>query len=278
MNKKIQLILLIVCSVFIAKAQNISNVSSYLSKDNKIKIVYELSGIKFYQTCDVELYVSSNNGETFTGPLKQVSGDIGKNISGGRKTILWDVLKEMPFTEESLTFEVRVLSNSQKVKKNVYLYYVGNPMTPIGARLAIGGKVGWFIEGRMSITQFPTDFKYSNSEPNFNTGTAYFRYTQEDNFNAISACTGAVFALGHNTQLYLSAGYGFQVYMKKTDNYDIDDNILSQSWVEFTDDRVEGLELGIGFTQSIGPVSVMAGAILLNFKDANAVIGIGFRI
>jgi sulfatase modifying factor 1 len=38
--------------------------------------------------------VSTDNGKTWSGPLTQVSGDVGKNISAGDKQITWNVLEE----------------------------------------------------------------------------------------------------------------------------------------------------------------------------------------
>lgn len=61
-------------------------------QDAKTVVVsYELLSEK---NCQVSLLISSDNGKTWIGPLKQVSGDVGEDVKSGKKQISWDVLAE----------------------------------------------------------------------------------------------------------------------------------------------------------------------------------------
>ncbi len=51
--------------------------------------------------------VSTDGGKTFSAPLKQVSGDVGKGVYAGRKRIVWDVLSEREsLVEDRVMFKV----------------------------------------------------------------------------------------------------------------------------------------------------------------------------
>ncbi len=73
------------------RAQTVTNVTAE-QQGNALVIHYNLSTDS---PCEVSLFVSLTDGKTWTGPLLRVSGDVGKDISGGSRTIRWEVLEEM---------------------------------------------------------------------------------------------------------------------------------------------------------------------------------------
>jgi formylglycine-generating enzyme required for sulfatase activity len=84
----------LVISVFLVcdslQAQTVSAVTA-AQQGNELVISYTLSS---ELPCDVSLFVSLNEGKTWTGPLVHVSGDVGKNVSAGNRSIRWQVLEE----------------------------------------------------------------------------------------------------------------------------------------------------------------------------------------
>ncbi len=69
-------------------AQNVTNVDFY--QDGKtIVVTYTLD-----QTADISVHLSTDGGRTFSAPLQQVSGHVGKRIQPGNKKIVWNVLAE----------------------------------------------------------------------------------------------------------------------------------------------------------------------------------------
>ena len=70
-------------------AQNITNQDFY-QDGNKVIITYSLD-----KSADIQVFLSQDGGNTFGPALKNVSGDVGSNISpGSEKRIIWDALSE----------------------------------------------------------------------------------------------------------------------------------------------------------------------------------------
>lgn len=69
-------------------AQTVSNVR-FEQVDNKVKITYSLD-----KQADISVCVSEDGGKTWSSPLKQVSGDVGKQVKAGNNTIYWDALAD----------------------------------------------------------------------------------------------------------------------------------------------------------------------------------------
>lgn len=93
----------LLCSVVssTAMAQNVTNVSAEQVGKN-IVVSYDLN-----ITSNVSLCYSSDGGKTFSQPIKQVTGDVGKGVSAGHKTITWNVLNELEkLVCDNLVFKV----------------------------------------------------------------------------------------------------------------------------------------------------------------------------
>jgi formylglycine-generating enzyme required for sulfatase activity len=71
-------------------AQKVSNIRAE-QLGQEIVVFYSLETTS---PCEVSLLLSQDNGNTWSAPLKNVSGDLGKNISSGEKRINWKVLEE----------------------------------------------------------------------------------------------------------------------------------------------------------------------------------------
>ena len=86
----------------LAAGQKIVNLRAEAQGD-KIVVTYDLMGIPD-DRYDVDLFSSHNN---FAAPLRQVKGDVGKNLQGGTaKRIEWDAKSELGDFKGQLTFEV----------------------------------------------------------------------------------------------------------------------------------------------------------------------------
>lgn len=80
-------ILLIIGFLSLA-AQNVTNVM-FWQEGKKVYISYELD-----KEADVTVSISTDGGKTFTPSLLHVTGAVGKGVSPGKKTIVWDALAE----------------------------------------------------------------------------------------------------------------------------------------------------------------------------------------
>ena len=114
------LFLLLYCSV-VVEAQTVTNVRAE-QEQSDIIILYDLEA---KEPCAIDVYVSPDGGRTWKGPLTNLSGDAGKNISAGPKKCRWAVLKEQDqFKGTDVRFKViaalDALFNSVRIGKQVW--------------------------------------------------------------------------------------------------------------------------------------------------------------
>ncbi|MFZ4572376.1 MAG: fibrobacter succinogenes major paralogous domain-containing protein [Bacteroidales bacterium] len=102
--KAIFVILLLGLSFLQLSGQTITNVVAVQEGDNAV-ITYNLD---CDGSADISLVYSEDEGVTFNGPITNVSGDIGYNITSGKnKRIVWNVLKGQDvFFDDKVIFRV----------------------------------------------------------------------------------------------------------------------------------------------------------------------------
>jgi uncharacterized protein (TIGR02145 family) len=86
----ISLIILFFICPLIYVAQKVNNVEASQVGQN-IVVTYDL---ETEQPCTINLFISTNGGKTWQGPLKQVQGQVGPNIKTGTNSITLFVLNE----------------------------------------------------------------------------------------------------------------------------------------------------------------------------------------
>ena len=90
-------------------AQKVTNVSNH-QEQSTIIVSYDL---ETKSPCKISLFVSTNGGTTWQGPLKKVNGDVGINVSSGSKSITWNVLEEFEeLSGENIVFKVSADASS----------------------------------------------------------------------------------------------------------------------------------------------------------------------
>ncbi|MEI6435772.1 MAG: hypothetical protein WCP32_13075 [Bacteroidota bacterium] len=274
--KKYQACLAFLFCLFAAQlhSQNVGNVISMV-RNGQVYVQFLLDA-KFYNEFNVSLYVSRDNGQTFEGPLKEVSGDIGKVKNKGIKTIIWDAMKEMPFVSETLIFEVRAEIIRTKPRKSFYLMYVGNPTTYFGLRTGMLGRVGFYVELRGNMMALETEkYTYKDSVVNYNQ-PGYFNFTGSNGYSALSGLVGINYQPGKNFFLYLGAGYGKEDYLMKIDNFNYDGDVKTgSSFVKYDKYSASGVEVNLGVMVRIKSLILSAGGTMLNFNSFGGTAGVG---
>ena len=108
-------------SLYSIHAQKVFNVTNH-QEQSTIIVSYDLETKK---PCKITLYVSTNGGTTWQGPLKKVTGDVGVNIISGSKTITWNVLEEFEeLRGTNIMFQIRAEDTSfetVKIGKQVWM-------------------------------------------------------------------------------------------------------------------------------------------------------------
>jgi hypothetical protein len=85
-------------------AQKVSNIN-YRQEQSTIIVSYDL---ETKTPCKVNLFVSTDGGSTWQGPLTKVSGDVGAKIASGSHRITWNVLEEFEeLRGDKIQFQVR---------------------------------------------------------------------------------------------------------------------------------------------------------------------------
>jgi formylglycine-generating enzyme required for sulfatase activity len=93
--------LLLAAALLPATAQTVSHVTAE-QVGKTIRVSYDLD-----KAADITLFLSTDGGSTYT-QLYRVSGDVGKNVSAGHKTIVWDVLAEREkLAGDNIVFKVK---------------------------------------------------------------------------------------------------------------------------------------------------------------------------
>ena len=115
------LLLLVVLQTSFVAAQKVSNIA-YRQEQSTIFVSYDL---ETKTPCKVNLFVSTNGGATWQGPLTKVSGDVGTKIASGSHSITWNVLEEFEeLRGDNLMFQVRTVQDTIEtvVEKNSIFY------------------------------------------------------------------------------------------------------------------------------------------------------------
>lgn len=94
-------------------AQSVTSVECY-QEGNNVIITYFL-----YSNGFTEVYCSRDGGETFSGPLLKVTGDVGRKARLGPNKVCWNVLDEVEdLVGSQICFKVSIRQKEQKLKKN----------------------------------------------------------------------------------------------------------------------------------------------------------------
>ena len=94
-------------------AQRVSNISA-TQEGQKLRIQYELSTTS---PAEVGLYISENNGSTWSKVTQHLSGDVGPSVSAGNKQMVWDVLQARDnLVGNAIVFKVKVASENNEIK------------------------------------------------------------------------------------------------------------------------------------------------------------------
>ena len=105
------IVLFFICPL-IYFAQKVNNVEASQQGQN-IVVTYDL---ETEQPCTINLFISTNGGNTWQGPLKEVEGQVGPFIQSGKNSITFFVLNE--FNElrgDKILFSVEASKDNKKL-------------------------------------------------------------------------------------------------------------------------------------------------------------------
>ena len=263
-------------------SQEVKNIN-FEVKENLINIDYVLTGSKYVQVFDVSIYVSFDSGNNFQGPLKSVSGDVGKGIKSGSNRIVWDFYKDVIALEGNIVF--KIVANV-KNQKHYFLHYSGNYSlrdvnfsAPFGLSFGQLGKIGWYVSARINTTSFAnSDFDFNGTDIIDYDKTLYYEFDNNYKYPSLEAFGGITFHLFREVFAYGGVGYGYQKYYWHINEYDYMDNSLKdESYLDYTDYSVSGIAAEAGIIVRAKSFSFNIGYSALDFSYSNIVFGIGLN-
>jgi len=294
-------------------SQTISDVLFYLTEDQYIVVEYNISEAQSSQYFNVSLWVSRDGGTTFTGPLKRVTGDVGKRIRRGNgKKIHWDANKEMPGFGGEIVFDVRADVNqkqkdtsqkensitrkqvnetskqtkattkqtntTQNKKKNqFFLGYKGSYLAPFGVVMGVTGKPGFYLSARTDYGFFLNAEYTTNGETiePYNSG-GYLEFSGSSETQRLFATAGMLFELNPNTNIYFGAGYTRYNLLWHVYEYDYPSQYIGSGWANYTEESYNGIELEGGFMFHLRSIFLSAGvnAHIYGFNADNVKLGL----
>jgi hypothetical protein len=276
---------LVLCAVYI-RAQQVSKVEFKQGPENTIIVSYKITGAKFNQSFDVSLYVSKDGGGTFHGPLKEVSGGVGKGISGGQHNITWDVFKEVATLDGDITFDVRVQVIEKEIPIRFFAGLAGSVSVPetdyasFGITAGQTGKTGWYIAARFNPAFFkgPADYACNDERITDYNGDGYYVFDDKTLKPQLSITSGLNFLVAKDFYLFAGAGYGTRKYLWHINNYSYpDEKLVSDSYASHEDYEVSGIQLDGGAMLRIGKILVHGCVTNLNLQYMSVAAGIGIE-
>lgn len=251
-------------------AQNISNVTA-MQVGKMIEITYDLD-----KAADISVCMSSNGGETYR-VLRLVTGDVGKTVSPGHKTIVWDVRAEVDsLISDNVVFLVRADANAEaawrkqqrKEEKKTMPYctfftlngaFSPLPQWSYGFKVGQMKIAGWYVS-------FMTNFNTKGIKHPFEHDHIYALDGTTKTVR-ISAQAGLVIRPCKPMSLLFGVGYGYRTFTcRSTDG----------EWYSYENSTYEGVDVSFGFLFDIKGFVFSAEAVTTNFQTIEGRVGLGF--
>lgn len=147
-------------SVFSQEVKNIR----ISQNGNRVNVLFDLAETS--KTYKVDLYVTTDDGITWTGPLKSVSGDVGNNVPfGSNRQIIWDIVSEKGLDEgymqfkvvaESLNIEQASTGKTNDTNAEFKKYKTGKTISLTLALASAGTGIFAYIQGNKLYDEYKT--------------------------------------------------------------------------------------------------------------------------
>lgn len=245
-----------------------------------IQVHYTLNRLPFDSFAMLNLYVSTNGGLSFTGPLLRVQGDIGRVETNGEKTVVWQVMDEQEGLNGQVVFELRgeILKKDWKAE-NLLMYNLSGSS---GFGLMYGRVARWggYVRGKTDFSFKDAPYACKNSgEFNYEDADSYYVLDKASRRSRLGLTAGALYRPLRFLYLYGGAGYGFRRLMWHAQTYDyMTDKPVNELWAVNTQCSAEGVEVELGTICRYKRLAVSAGinTIGFSFFEVNGAVGLFF--
>jgi len=227
-------------------SQSISKVD-FQKKGNNIIINYKVDGLKSYHKCYIELYVSVDGGLTFSGPLKNVTGDVGEITSIVIKSITWNVYNEYEKFEGNIVFDVRAKIEKIKSPSKTIISYQFSPTSPYGILTGKVNRWGYYFKVKLNGCFTKSDYTFKNGTITNYTGKGYYEFDSSVKHSVYGVSIGGMRRLTQNIFLFGGAGYGSKTLLWHINEFSYTTlNKYGSSWVKNNSNSYSGIEFELG--------------------------------
>lgn len=274
------LLLLILCLVQ-ANAQRINSVQFKLLPGNsKVEVTYSILPVNDETKYTTTLWLSTDGGATFIGPLKGVSGEIGslKLYPRGKLKCVWEIYKDVDDLVGSIVFQVRLETEKIPVTKIKFMLYQFSPDAPLGCMYGVREQKGYYGKFQTNLRFGLADYKAGvNGISNF-TGNGYWVIGEEEKKSTIFLTGGLLKKLIPNLFAYGGLGFGMRNHYWSYTSFNDDDSKDKEGFVKVSDDSYAGLATEAGliyFVKNKYPISF--GVQNINFSYWTFSTGVGIK-
>jgi hypothetical protein len=244
-----------------------------------IEIRYEIINARINHIFNIEVYYSIDNGNTFVGPIRNVSGDVGDDITAGTKKIVWDVFKEVDELNEYVVFEVRAEVIEREIKRPYYVALSTNMNAPFGINFGQLGEISWFATFRVHpgyFNQPTTRYECNDNEVIDFSETGYYEFSEERIRSRIAVLAGINYQYNQFLYFYGGVGYGAKDLYWHINRYSyLDHTKTGSEYVTHSDLSFSGVEAEVGCLYNYYRVVFTGSVSTLNFKRFDLNIGAG---
>lgn len=254
-------------------SQKITNVR-FQPFGQDIHVHYDLNGLSFDSYSLLSLYVSTNGGESFQGPMMYVGGDIGKVETNGSKTIIWRASQESGNMNGQIVFEIRGDVIKEKIKAENLLFYNVSGSSYAGLMYGKVARWGGFL-------RLKTDLSFDNAsylcdDKGIINYPGDYKLDKSVRRSRLGITGGALYRTSSWLYLYAGAGYGFRRLMWHAQTLDKEDEPSGEIWAVNNDHSAEGVELEAGGILRYKRWGLSVGMNLIDFRFVEVNGGIGF--
>ena len=221
----------------------------------------------------VRLFVSLDGGDTYRGPMQQVSGDIVDVKAGFGRSIVWDVLKELDvkeFDNDQVRFKLNILLKERWPRETFITANAAYSLAPQGSVGFSVGQVkrfGWFVSvmsnGDFSGFQADGDCDGQGCLPDGH----LMQYTNEVSKMRLSVMAGGVMRIVGPLCARVGLGYGNRTLLWQT---------TDGEWYRNKDYSLQGIDLSAGVQLHLKGFVMSLEAVTTQFQNVETKIGLGY--
>lgn len=245
-----------------------------------IQVHYALERLPYDSFATLNLFVSTNGGQGFKGPLVRVQGDIGRVESNGLKSVIWEVMEEYGELDGMVAFEIRGEVQRKDLGVENLLMYNVSGSSGIGLMYGRVARWGAYVRGKTNLSFEDAPYTCDNSgEFDYEGKGDYYVVDKEVRRSRFGVTAGVLYRPYRFLYVYAGAGYGFRRLMWHARTYDYDDEgPTGELWAVNTRRSSDGLEMELGAIYRYRRLAVSAGVntVAFSFFELNGAIGLFF--